>query len=182
MKTIHESGQRELSWIQPRKHKRDYELRADEEVLATLRWEKQQKQTAAGETAEGRWTFRRQGFLHQHVEARQSESELEVARFQPLWRGGGTLEFPDGRRFGLRPTSFWNAEWAWTTAANDILLRIKRAARPATAKGHIDLLPGASAIPELSLLILLGWYLIILAADDAAAATMAASVAATAAV
>ena len=180
MRTIREIGEQELNWAQPRKHKRDYELRAGEEVVATLRWEKP-RQAAAGESAEGRWTFQRQGFLHQHVEARLAESTLEIARFQPIWRGGGTLELPDGQRFGLRPTSFWNAEWAWTTAQNDILLRIKRAARPGQTKGQIDLLPGASAIPELSLLILLGWYLIILAADDANTATMAASVAATAA-
>ncbi|HLV97786.1 MAG TPA: hypothetical protein VKT82_03820 [Ktedonobacterales bacterium] len=182
MKAIREIGQHELIWIQPRKHKRDFELRAGEETLATLRWEKQHKQMAAGEAADGRWTFRRLGFLHQHVEARESEADLEVARFQPLWRGGGTLEFPDGRRFGLRPTSFWNAEWAWTTATNDLLLRVKRTARSTPEKGHIDLLPGTRATPELSLLILLSWYLIILAADDAAAATLAASVAATAAV
>ena len=182
MRTIRETEAQELIWIQSRKHKRDFELRIGEETLATLRWEKQHRQIATGEAADGHWTFRRQGFLHQHIEARLSESALEVARFQPLWRGGGTLEFPDGRRFGLRPTSFWNAEWAWTTATNDILLRIKRAARSGQEKWHIDLLPGTSAIPELSLLVLLSWYLIILAADDAAAATMAASVAATAAV
>jgi hypothetical protein len=182
MRTIRETGQQELTWAQPRKHKREFELRAGEtEVVATLRWENKQSQVAAGEAAEGRWTFRRQGFLHQHVEARLGESELEIARFQPRWRGGGTLEFPDGRRFGLRPTSFWNAEWAWTTAENDILLRVKRASRPAPFQGHIDLLPGAEALPELSLLILLGWYLVILAADDATAATVAASVAAAAA-
>ncbi len=182
MRTIREIGQQELTWTQPRKSRRDYELRAGEEALATLRWDRQQRQVAAGEAAEGRWTFRRQGFLHQQVEARLSESELVIARFQPLWRGGGTLELPDGQRFGLRPTSFWNAEWAWTTAGNDILLRIKRAARPSATKGQVDLLPGASALPEVSLLILLGWYLIMLAADDATTATIAASVAATAAV
>jgi hypothetical protein len=182
MRTIREMEAQELIWIQPRKHKRDFELRAGEEILATLRWDKQRRQIAAGEAADGRWTFRRPGFLHQHVEARLSEVDLEVARFQPLLRGGGTLEFPDGRRFGLRPTSFWNAEWAWTTATNDILLRVKRTARSTLEKGVIELLPGTSGIPELALLILLSWYLIILAADDAATATMSASVAATAAV
>ena len=182
MRTIGKAGLQELTWAQPGKHKREYALYAGEEVVATLHWEKPHRQIASGEAAEGHWTFQRQGFLAQHVEVRLGASELEVARFQPNWRGGGTLEFPGGQRFGLRPTSFWNAEWAWTTATNDLLLRIKRPARPSHVKGYIDLLPGASALPELSLLILLGWYLVMLAADDAAAATIAASVAVTAAV
>jgi hypothetical protein len=182
MKTILNIGQQELTWAQPRKHKREYELRAGTEVVATLRWQNRHSQVAAGEAAQGRWTFERLGFLHPHVEARQDQSDLELARFQPHWRGGGTLEFPDGRRFDLRPTSFWNAEWAWTTTNNDLLLRITRESRRVQHKGYVDLLPTASDIPELSLLILLGWYLVLLTADDATTATMAASVAATAAV
>jgi hypothetical protein len=181
MRSIREMLHEELAWEQPRKHKRAYELRADDEMVARLRWEHHHSQVAAGEAAEGCWTFKRQGFLHQRVEARQSESALEIARFQPHWRGGGTLEFPDGRLFGLCQTSFWNVEWAWTTADNDMLLRINRESRCLLQKGYVDLLPAASAVPELSLLVLLGWYLIILAADDATTAVVAASVATAAA-
>ncbi len=177
MRTIHAIGQPELIWTQPPKHKREYELRAGAEVVATLRWENNHSQVVAGEAAEGRWTFRRWGLLHQYGEARLSESEFEIARFQPHWRGGGTLAFPDGQRFGLCPTSFWNAEWAWTTANNDILLRIKRESYRPQPKGRVDLLPGASDLPELSLLILFGWYLAILTANDATAASVAATIA-----
>ena len=46
------------------------------------------------------------------------------------------------------------------------------------ARGAVEIQPEDSSRPDLSMLVLLGWYLILLYAEDSAAASSAASVAA----
>ena len=43
------------------------------------------------------------------------------------------------------------------------------------AKGAVDVQPGAAALPDVPMLVLLGWYLILLHAEDATAATSVAA-------
>jgi len=45
------------------------------------------------------------------------------------------------------------------------------------ASGQVEVNPDATGRPDLSLLVLLGWYLILLHAEDSAAASSAATVA-----
>ena len=49
----------ELTWTQTGCRKPEYELRADDEIVATLRW--QRGSLAVAETANGRWSFNRPG-------------------------------------------------------------------------------------------------------------------------
>ena len=95
MRTIAEVATGELLWVQPARLKQEFELRAGDEVVGTLRFER--SSLAIGETADQRWTFKREGFWHPRITVRVQGSDANVALFSPSWVGGGTLDL-DGRQ------------------------------------------------------------------------------------
>ena len=175
MRPISEIAGQELLWVQPAARKREHELRAGDDVVATLRF--QRGSLADAEAAGGHWTFKRQGFWHPRVTVRTAGSDTDIAVFQPRWVGGGTLEFPDGRTVRLSSANFWQSEWVWQDNEKP-LIRFKGRHGIVKARGAVELQPDAVASPDLAMLVLLGWYLILLHAEDSAAASSAASVAA----
>jgi hypothetical protein len=70
MKAIPEVADQPLRWTRPALLKREYELRAWDDVVATLRWQKTFGSLALAETADGTWTFKRSGFLPRPIDDR----------------------------------------------------------------------------------------------------------------
>ena len=175
MRPISETRGQELLWVQPAARRREHELRAGDDVVATLRF---QRGSLADAEAEGHhWTFKRQGFWQPRVTVRVAGSDADVAIFRPHWAGGGTLEFADSRTVQLRSANFWQSEWVWQEKDQPAIL-FKGRHGFVKAKGAVEVQPAAAGRPDVPLLSLLGWYLILLHADDAAVASSAASVAA----
>lgn len=177
MLPISEVADRELLWIQPAARRREHELRAGDDVVTTLRF---QRGSLADAEAEGHhWTFKRQGFWQPRVTVRVPGSDTDIAVFRPHWAGGGTLDFADGGSVRLSSANFWQSEWVWQEKEHPLIL-FKGRHGIVKAKGAVEIQPGAAGRPDTPLLVLLGWYLILLHADDSAAATVGATVAATA--
>lgn len=175
MRPIADVAGQELLWIQPSARKRAFELRAADEVVATLNF---QRRTLADAEVEGQhWTFKRQGFWHPHVTVRVAGSEQDLAVFSPRWAGGGTLGLSQGGTLQLAAANFWHSEWVWQDGTTP-LIRFKGRHGLIKAKGAVEVQADATHLAELPLLVLLGWYLILLFSDDAAAASSAATVAA----
>ena len=61
MKRIATLVGRDLKWTQPSARRLAFELRAGDELAATLRFPHPLVTTAVGESADGVWTFRRGG-------------------------------------------------------------------------------------------------------------------------
>src|SRR3982074_1250153 len=99
MRSISEMAGQELVWAQPSVMKQAFELRAGDEVVATLVF--QRSSLARAETARKSWTFRREGFWHPRVTVRPADSDQNEALFRPSWTGGGSLELGDGRQLRL---------------------------------------------------------------------------------
>jgi len=178
VRPISETVGDELLWIQPAARKREHELRAGDDVIAALRF---QRGSLADAEAEGQhWTFKRQGFWQPRVTVRLPGSDADVAVFRPHWAGGGTLEFADGRSARLSSANFWHSEWVWQEKDQPLML-FKGRHGIVKAKGAVEIQPAAAGRPDTPLLVLLGWYLILLHADDTAAATAGAAAAATSA-
>ena len=194
MRLIQEAADQELLWRQTHALKQEYALRAGDEVLATLRWQKPFGSLALAKTAERGWTFKRSGFWQPRVTARPVGSERDVATFKPEWTGGGTLTTDGGRSFRWASTGFWRQQWSWRDADDAPLVQFQdrsglksearvtlspvAAALPEVAQvddlyrpvAREALGPPSVALPELPLLVTLGWYLLVLAAQDTAAA------------
>ena len=62
VKKIGEMIGRKLEWVQPSAWKMQYELRAGDELIATLRFRSSFGSFATAESADGCWTFKRVGF------------------------------------------------------------------------------------------------------------------------
>lgn len=105
-----------------------------------------------------------------------------MATFRPGWDGKGVLQFSGGRQFHWAYTNLWGSEWAFTSADGRGLLRYKSKPDLLKQSAQLEIESDAVSIPELSLLVLLGWYLMVLLSEDTAAAVAAATVAVTAAV
>ena len=89
MRLIQEAADPELTWRQPSAFKEHYELRAGDEVLATLAWGSPWGTLAIVRTAEGEWTFKRSGFWQQRIGVRPVGSERRSPFGRRLWRSTG---------------------------------------------------------------------------------------------
>ena len=169
MRPISSVADQELAWLQPAARKREHELRAGDETVATLRF--QRGSLADAEAGGDHWTFKRQGCWRPCVTVRRPGSDADLAIFHPGWTGGGQLDFPDGRSIRLSSANLWQSEWLWQEK-DQAIIRFKGRHGLIKAKGAVAIEPEALKLPDLALLILLGWYLILLHAEDTAAASI----------
>jgi hypothetical protein len=169
MPSIREVAGQGLVWSQPARLKQFFELRAGDNVVATLRFER--ASLAVGETDDQQWTFKREGFWHPRVTVRVKGSDDNVALFSPGWAGGGTLDQSLGRSLHFGAANFWHSQWAWEEVKDTPLVRFK--SRPGLLKteGEVEVEGDAAPSPDLPLLVILGWYLLILFGRDAAASS-----------
>jgi hypothetical protein len=152
-----------LTWSKiPRS--RSYELKLNGEVVATLQRPSAWSCNFRAETQDGRWTFRRGGFLGTGAEMVDATSERRLATFKSAWAGGGTLTFADGQTFHLRCKGLWRPAWIVTTESGHLVLQLHSRGKT------VELGPGAGlSVSRLSLLIAFAWYRVLQAEEDAAA-------------
>jgi hypothetical protein len=174
MRTINEVATGELVWVQPARLKQEFELHASDEVVGTLRFER--SSLAIGETADQRWTFKREGFWHPRITVRVQGSDANVALFSPGWAGGGTLDL-GGRQLRFVAANLWHSQWDWVDAQNKPVVHFKSHQGLLKTEGQVEIETEAIQSPDLPLLVVLGWYLLVLFARDAAASSAGASAA-----
>jgi hypothetical protein len=163
-----------LQWDRTSLFKADYELKSGEALIATLRFRSIWGTFATAESAEGCWTFKRVGFWKTRATIRPCDSEEEIATFQNnTWSEGGTLVFPDGRRYPAN-TNFWQTQYEFKTEADEPLIHYhNRGIFHSSAE--VTILPKAQEVPELPWMVTLGWYLILMMQNDSATAAAAAT-------
>jgi hypothetical protein len=176
MRPIAEVAGEELIWVQPARTVQAFDLRAVEEVVGTMAFAR--SSLATGTTAGQEWTFKREGFWHPQVTVRVAGSDDNIATFKPSWGGGGTLQLAEGGQLHFGAANFWHSQWDWQSAEDKPLVHFKSHHGFLKMEGEVGIEPDAMAMPELPLLVVLGWYLLILFARDAAAASAGASAAA----
>ena len=176
MRSLAEVAGQELVWVQPAATRQNFELRAGDDVVATLRF--QRGSLAEAEASDGRWTFKREGFWHPRVTVRVPGSDANVAAFNPRWAGGGTLEI-DNRILQFAAANFWHSQWDWQGPDGKPLVHFKSRHGLVRVEGQVELPAPAGEQADLPLLVLLGWYLLILHARDSAVAASTAAVVAT---
>jgi hypothetical protein len=172
MKSVRKIAPATLQWIQLRVIKHEFDLRYEDELCGTLRWEKAFGSLASATSDDGQWTFKRVGFLNPRVTIRQPGSDMDIGAFKPGWTSSGVLEFPSGRKFQWEHKDFWRLEWTFQEGGQE-LLRFKSRAGSFKMKVRVDLAPSVRNVSEASLLVLLGMYLLVLMRDDSAAASVA---------
>lgn len=165
MKRIAEYLDRPLQWQQPHITDAAYELKSDEEVLATLRFRNSFGSMATGESANGKWTFKRMGFLNTYVSIRAEGSDKDIAVYRNnTWSEGGTLELPDGRHFKVN-SNFWHSQFEFTSESGDPILQFTNIGG-FKLHAQMELFQGSALLTELPWLVILGWYLTVMMYHD----------------
>jgi hypothetical protein len=175
VKTIKDVALGGLVWVQPARLKQEFELHGGDELVGSLRWER--ASLATGETENQSWTFKREGFWHPRVTVRVAGSDDNIATFQPGWAGGGTLFLGGGAQLRFAAANFWRSQWDWLDAQDQPVVQFKSRHGLLKVEGQVEIEPGGIELPDLPLLVVLGWYLLVLFARDAAAASSVASTA-----
>lgn len=174
-----------LEWIQPKTFQNRYELRAGENLAATLEFPKTFGSLAIATAADGRWTFKRVGFFNPRITVRVEGQEAELAVYHPKWTGTeGKLQISSGEVFTWKVANFWATQFVWLAGDQPLILF-----RPGVEDTHmsdwfknqarVEIQPEAGSLKQVSLLVLMGWYLMILKQQDDAAATAATTTAVT---
>jgi hypothetical protein len=168
MRKIADLAGRELKWEQPSALKNEYELRAGDELAATLRFRGLWGSFATGESADGCWTFKRVGFWETRATIRACGEETNIASFKNnTWSGGGTLELPDGRTFPATTANMWHTKLEINTESGETLIEYKSGGF-LHLSATVEIQPNAVSMPELPWIVMLGWYLIVMMNTDAA--------------
>ena len=168
VRDIKEFTGQHLVWEKPRAMSKEFELRAGEEVLATLKWSKGWWSTLAeAASAGGKWTFKRSGFLKSKTTARLPGSESDLATFEQNWRGAGILQLSSGSTYRWEKDAFWGARFAWKDATGNPLVRFRYRA---LKSGEVEVTPSAASVSDLPLLVVLGWYVLVSSVQESVAA------------
>lgn len=157
-----------LTWSKiPRTH--NYELRRNDEVIATLHHLRGMSPHFIAESQYGRWIFRRNGFLGAGSEILDADSHRQIASFKAAWSGGGVLSFSDGQLFHLECRGLWHPVWTMIGPDGQAVLRLQ------SREKNVELFAAQVPDDRLSLLTLFVWCRVLQAQEDAAAAAMIAS-------
>jgi hypothetical protein len=151
MKPLSERLCNELCWTRAKGQPNVYELRAEDNIFATVYWKGFLDAFVLVESASGSWTITQKG-LAQTITITDTSSQADLATIKRGINGNSTLHFPDGRQFRWRWTSFWRSIRTWVDADDRPLLHLKRGT-------SVQIESAAQGLPELTLLLALGWYL-----------------------
>jgi len=162
---------RNLKWTQPRAFKREYELRAGDELAATLRFQGGFSSRATAESGDGCWLFHREGAFVRTTRIRACNSDVVIGTFKAnTWKSGGTLEI-GGRVFNATSRAF-SSRYSFVRENGEALVELKNSGF-LHRSAQVTLHPGAATDPQLPILVMLGWYLDLLMQRDAAAVAAA---------
>lgn len=163
MRTINDVACGELRWITPT-NELSFELRtAADEVVGRLQLD--QSWRGDSDTADQRWTFKREGFWHPRVTVRVPGTDVNLAIFYTSWKKGGTLELDGGRWLRLRLPNLLRWKWSWTDMHGKPLVHLEKGLL--MRDGRVTIEADAAESPEVPLLVVLGWYLLVIWALDA---------------
>jgi hypothetical protein len=179
MQDLRSVDYRQLLWKQVAFGAREFELRAGDDLVGRLYWPKWLSDRAVAICADGKWLIDRPGFFRDKVVVTDMGSNIKVGSFVCNWLGDGMLSLVIGREYQWFRTKVFSNSWAFADKHDVVLIEIHDWMRCFKHEAEVKLRMGVKSLPEISLLILIGWYLAYMNIQDAAAAVAAACAAVT---
>ena len=179
MQRLRSVDYRQLQWKQIAFGAREFELRAGDDLVGRLYWPKWLSDRAVAICADGKWLIDRLGFFRDKVVVTDVVSRTKVGSFVSDWLGDGKLSLINGDVYQWYRTKAFSNSWAFADKNDVVLIEINDWMRWFKHEAEVKLRIGVTSLPELSLLILIGWYLAYMNMQDAAAAVAAVCVVAT---
>jgi hypothetical protein len=151
-----------LRWTQPHAFKLKYELKAGNQVIATLLYPRFFDTFATAESADGTWTFQGGDFRQPTVHIRTAGTDMDLAVFQNnMWRGGGILDLLDGRKYAAHATGYKAGGHVFKTMTNELLVSYRNIEGPFHMSAQVQIHRRAEGLIELPWMVMLGWHLVL---------------------
>jgi len=174
----------ELFWAQPGAMKRSFILRSGERIFGSLTFRSAFGSLADAISGKDSWTFKRVGFFSPRVTIRRAGSGIDIAIYQPRWTGTeGSLLLSGGRSYLWRVANFWATRYTFSDSQGNELVTYRsgsdeqKLSNLIKQQAQVEIALQAWQLPEVDLLVILGWYLVILQQEDASAVAVTASIA-----
>ena len=162
-----------LRWMRTSGEPPAFSLLSGDRPLAVLRWTRPTGSLATAETSAGSWSLKRGGFLTPHVTIRDASGRADVGRLEVHLRQG-ILDLVGRRSFRLRRAGLLVPAWQVTDSGGALLAHIEPVRENSRLEGgSVEVEEAARTLPDLPLLLVVGWYFIVLAwfEDEALAAS-----------
>ena len=164
-------------WIQPKAMTRHFELTDGTKTYATVDFEKVMGSLARAVVADGKFTIKRVGFLNPRVTVRRENSDEDIAVFHPRWTGSaGEVQCAGDRKYSFKTANFWATRHNVEDARGNTVLSLHSGMENAKladafkTQARLEMAPSMRDNPDLSLLVVMVWYILILQQEDAVAA------------
>jgi hypothetical protein len=158
-----------LSWKQSRATQRSFDLISGERVYVSLRFVKIMGTLAEVVLDGATYTFKRAGFLHPKITVRKAPFEQDIGVVEMSWKGTGTVEMSNGRRYLLEHSSAWNGCWKIISDANEVLAETKVKVAILRTEADVTVFEKGAGNADLLLLLALEWYIVALIQQESAA-------------
>jgi hypothetical protein len=168
MRSLYEFSGEDLRWVKPKWFKRQYELRAGEEVVATLKRSGGSK--AIGEWSGGRYVFSQKGWFNSQILVGDDAATGANTPQATFTRRGGVLTLADGHTLSWVKPGFWKSRRVWSDGAASL---VEFDPASGYASPQVTITPEGARLAELPMLLLLGQYLIVRAREESDAASAA---------
>lgn len=168
MRPLHELTDGIADWNGTLGWKRNFRLTRDGLRYATLQWETASGAVAIARTAGSMVTIERGSFSSPKVTLRDAASGRELGAFEAGWLEGGRLRSCSGREWRWHMEACSMSRWSFRDDAGPPVLRFFVQSMGLAPAGSIAIEPDATELPELALLVALGWYLVVQTIDDSA--------------
>lgn len=182
MKAIREAAGQDLQWKGKKVGlfaKEEFELQSADEILAMLHAREKGTDWACGEAADGRWALKSQHIGSGEIlsiTALDSQATIAVVKrgykHSIFRRDHDYIEFTDGHQWSWKKANKWHDEWDWVDSDGRSLIHFQRGQ-------HMVIEPLARSLPELSLLVIVGWQLMQLQQETRKKAALAGAAATT---
>ncbi len=158
MRPLREATGCEWVWQRPRLMSRLWELRAGEDLAATLEACGWTGARMTGETAGCRWDLRHEGFFLGRTVVRREGGVDALLELRPGWFGDGTIRCADGTALRWKRGDVWGRRWRVLDPDDHVQLEFTR--QPAFFKSRTTV--AATEVgrgrPDLPELVLLGFF------------------------
>ena len=161
MKSIQKLKLASLNWARDGQLPGVRALFAGEEKVGELYFAKDDDTHAEAFAEDGHWTFICTRYILPRVSVRTPKLGF-LATFEGSRSGNGMLEFLGGKRYHWLCTDIWQTTWGFETMDRTPLVRFQSGYEKDNSGGLVEITPAAWEHPNLSLLVLLGWYLSLL--------------------
>jgi hypothetical protein len=141
---------------------RAYVLECDGLAAGSLRFSGKCGSLATAETANGKWTLKREGFIHPRVTIRTDGSDATVAVFVLSMSGYGRVRV-GSHDYSLHGSSWTGSSWEVREGATPMIQFRKE-----HGNVNVTVLDPIRSSEDLALLLMLGRYVRLLADEDAA--------------